>query len=207
GLGAGMVSKRPPAMTLLGLPWGQMTSWEAAGGCFITLAAVISLMVVVCLFLMLRIGVKPSFLVIASVFLFASLGPYPVGATARYDATAFTADSLFAWTALAAVLLISYESRIYCASTRCAILRGLLWAAILSLGVMTKISFLYFVAAIVPSLFVIRLLRVGLRNALTVLVTFVFCSGPFAVYLIRWGRRSLDNGTASSFGRVAGFYS
>ena len=93
-----MVSIRPPAMTLLGLPWGPLASWDAAGKCFITLAAMISLLAALCLYLLLRIGVKPFFLVVASVCVVASIGPYPPGATAHAVATAFMADSLFAWT-------------------------------------------------------------------------------------------------------------
>ena len=76
GLGA-MVSIRPPAMTFLGLPWGPLASWDAAGKCFVTLAAVTSLLAAICLYLLLRIGVKPLFLVAASACVLASLGPYP----------------------------------------------------------------------------------------------------------------------------------
>jgi len=62
-----------PAMTLLGLPWGPLASWDAAGKCFITLAAVISLLAASCLYLLLRVGVKPFFLVAASVFISVKL--------------------------------------------------------------------------------------------------------------------------------------
>jgi len=41
GLHAAMVSIRPPAMTLLGLPWGRLQSWDSAGKCFITLGAIV----------------------------------------------------------------------------------------------------------------------------------------------------------------------
>src|SRR5271165_590921 len=95
GLGAAMVSIRPPAMTLLGLPWGPLASWDAAGKCFITLAAAISLLAAACLYMLLRIGVKPFFLIVASACLVASLGPYPRGGTVHAVATAFMADSLF----------------------------------------------------------------------------------------------------------------
>jgi hypothetical protein len=83
GVKEAMVSIRPPAMTLLGLPWGPLASWDAARNCFITLAAVISLLAASCLYLLLRIGVKPFFLIVASVCVVASLGPYPPGATAH----------------------------------------------------------------------------------------------------------------------------
>src|SRR5690348_6754849 len=44
GVKMGMVDYRLPAMTLLGLPWGPLASWDTARNCFITLAAVISLL-------------------------------------------------------------------------------------------------------------------------------------------------------------------
>jgi len=59
---AAVGSIRPPVMALLGLPWGRLTSWDAAGKCSLTLAAFISLLAALCLYLMLRIGVKTLFL-------------------------------------------------------------------------------------------------------------------------------------------------
>lgn len=215
GLGA-MVSIRPPAMTLLGLPWGPLKSWDDAGRCFITLAAAISLLVALCLYLLLRIGVKPVPLVAASVCVFASLGPCaPSPSTMRvtekalsayFAATAFLADSLLAWTALAALLLVPYEARTQNHSIRCAVPRGILWGLVLSLGVMTKFSFFYFVVLIVPALFLIRLHHGGLRSALASLAAFACSSVPSAIYLVHWGRPAFDNAKASSFGGVANFY-
>jgi len=206
GIGAAVVSIRPPAMTLLGLPWGPLTSWDAAGKCFVTLASGIALLAALCLYMLLRIGVKPIFLVLASVCVLASMGPWPPGANAHATATAFLADSLFAWMALAAVLLIPYEARNPCASIKGAVLRGLLWGVILSLGAMTKFSFLYFVLLIVPIVFFTSFRHSGLRSALTALTAFACCSAPAAFYLLRWGRLAFRNAKASSFGGVAGFY-
>ena len=206
GLISAMVSLRPPAMTLLGLPWGPLASWDAAGKCFITLAAVISLLAALCLYLLLRIGVKPLFLVAASGCVVASLGPYPPGATAHADATAFLADSLMAWTALAAVLLIPYEARSHCPSIRGAVARGILWGGILSLGTMTKVTFLYFIVFIIPMLFFIRLRRSGLRSAMVAIIACTYCLAPTYAYWVLWGRPAIDHARASSFGRVADFY-
>ncbi len=211
GLIGAMVTQHPPAMTLLGLPWGPLASWDAASKCFITLAAVISFLAASCLYLLLRIGVKPFFLVTASVCVLASLGPYPppeanVRWNAHLCATAFLADSLFAWTALAAVLLIPYEARTHCPSIRGAVMRGILWGSILSLGVMTKLNFLYFVVFIVPTLFLIRLHHGGLRGALAALIAFACSSAPSAIYLVRYGEPAFALAKASSFGRVAEFY-
>ena len=206
GIGVAMVSFRPPAMTLLGLPWGPLASWDAAGKCFITLAAVISLLAASCLYLLLRIGVKPFFLVVASVCVVASIGPYPPGARAHADATGFLADSLLAWTALAAVLLIPYEARTPCPSISGAVFRGILWGAILSLGAMTKLNFLYFIVLIVPVLFFIKLRHDGLRSALAALIAFACCSAPSAFYLLRWGQPAFYLAKGSSFGRIADFF-
>ena len=206
GLGAAMVSIHPPVMTLLGVPWGPLASWDAAGKCFITLAAVISLLAASCLYLLLRIGVKPFFLVAAAVCVGASLGPYPPGAPAHAAATGFMADSLFAWTALAAVLLIPYEARTHTTPIRGAVVRGILWGSILSLGAITKVSFLYFIVLIVPVLFFIKLHHGGLRGALAALAAFACWSAPSAIYLLRWGQPAFDNAKAASFGQLAGLY-
>ena len=129
-----MVSIRPPAMTFLGIPWGPLGSWDAAGKCFVSLAVGISLIVAICLYLLLRIGVKPLFLMVAGFCVIASLGPYPAGATAHADATAFLADSFFAWTCLAAALLLPFEAKSDCPSVPGDVLRGILWGSLLSVG-------------------------------------------------------------------------
>jgi hypothetical protein len=207
GLLAAMVSIRPPAMTLLGLPWGPLASWDDAGRCFITLAVGISFLAALCLYLMMRIGVKPLFLVAASVCVFAAIGPYPhPQADAHVFATGFVADTLFAWTVLAALLLIPYEARIRCTSTGSAVLRGILWGLILSLGVMTKFSFLFFVVIIVPVLLFIRLHQDGLRRTLASLIAFACCSAPSAFYLLRWGQTAYKTAKDYSFGSNAGFF-
>ncbi len=207
GILSAMVSIRPPAMTLLGIPWGLLNSWDAAGKCFFTLAAVISFLAAFCLYLLLRSGVKPLFVIFASLCVFASMGPYPSpGASAHVDATAFLADSLFAWTTLAALLLIPLEARTHFASPRGAVWRGVLWAAILSLGLMTKLNFLYFIALILPVLYFLRVRRCGSRNANDALIIFFLCSAPSVFYLLMCGKPSFENLIISSLGGVANYY-
>src|SRR5438045_3341209 len=50
GLRSPIAGVHPPAMMLLGLPWGPLSSWDAAGKCFVTLAAVISLLAGLCFY-------------------------------------------------------------------------------------------------------------------------------------------------------------
>jgi hypothetical protein len=214
GLGV-MVGIRPPVMTWLGLPWGPITSWDVASRCFITLAAVISLLASLCLYLLLRIGVTPLLFVAASVCTLASLGPYPPASRTMSDvipteiptehvvATGLYADTLLAWITLAALLLIPYEARTPCLSIRSAIMRGTLWGLILSLGAMTKVSFFYFIVFIIPTLFLIRLRIDGMRYACAAIFAAACSSAPFAFYLIRWGRSAIASARMNSFGERA----
>jgi len=193
----------PPAMMLLGLPWGPLASWDAAGKCFITLAALISLLAALCLYLLLRIGVKPFFLVLAAVCVGASLGPYPHAGGIHYFATGFMADSLLAWTALASLLLIPYEARTPCPLIRGAVPRGIIWGSILSLGAMTKLSFLYFRGFIATFLFFVHFNRNGFRSTVAALFGFALSSAPAVLYLLLSGRTALAHAMAGSFGTLA----
>ncbi len=206
GLGAAMRSMRPPVMTLLGLPWNPLVSWDSAGKCFLTLNALTSFFVALSLYLMFRLGLKPLPLVVASACVFAALGPYPAKSEAHAFATGFMADSLLAWNALAVVLLIPYEAATRSFSIRADLLRGLLWATVLLVGAITKVSFFYFIFLSVPILFAIRSCRVGIRSALVALASLSICSTPAAIYWLLYGRASLRNGWAASFGRDAPFY-
>jgi hypothetical protein len=215
GLRSAIVSVHPPAMTLLGLPWGPLTSWHSAGKCFITLAALISLLVASCLYLLLRIGVKPHFLVIAAACVGVSLGPFlsegsghlvTVLFETHAAATGFLADSLFAWVALAAVLLVPYQSRHPFLKSRDAVIRGFAWGLIFSIGISTKLSFLYFDMLIVPLLLFISFRQNGLRNTITALVAFSVCMTPITLYLFRWGQPAFELARSASFGTYAHLY-
>ncbi len=206
GLGTAMRSIRPPVMTLLGLPWGPISSWGSAGKCFLTLNGLTSFFVALSLYLMLCAGLKPHLLVVASLCLFAALGPYPTTSEAHTYATGFMADSLFAWNVLAAVLLIPYESTFHDLSDRGALLRGLQWATVLLVGCITKVSFFYFLVLVVPILLAVRTRTAGIRSALVALASLSLCSVPVAIYWLFYGLPSLRNGWAASFGRDAPYY-
>jgi hypothetical protein len=202
-----MTGIHPPIMTILGLPWGPLVSWDAAGKCFLSLTVLIALFVALCLFLMLRSGLEPLFLVIASVCLLAAMGPFPAGAeNAHAYATAFLADSLFAWVAFAAILLIPYEIATRGSSSEDGRARGILWAAIFSVGAMTKVNFFFFIALIVPILFVIRWRNRGPRSAFNVFLAFAICSLPATLYWLRYGKPALKFALDASFGHNAPLY-
>lgn len=197
---------RPPAMTLLGVPWGPLKGWDSAGKCFISLELSIGIWAAICLYLLERIGVKPLLLIQASMCVGISLGPWPPQNLVNYLATGFMADSLFAWITSAAILLIPYESETANTSLIQAFLRGVVWGIVLSAGSMTKISFLYFVVLILPVLLIIRSRRGGFRSLLAASAGFVASAMPTAVYLLKYGGPSFENGVAASFGTVAALY-
>ena len=197
---------RPPVMSMLALPWRPSNSWDQAGKCFVSLATLIAFFAAVSLFLLLRIGLDPLYLILASICAFASLGPFPAGSGAHFFAAGFLADSLFSWICLAAILLIPYESATPQSSDSSDYLRGALWAVIFSAGALTKANFFYFLGLIVPVLLMLRLRQRGLRSALTTLAAFAVCSLPVALYWVRFGIPALRNGWAASFGHDANFY-
>jgi hypothetical protein len=206
GLGSIMMSVHPPAMMLLGIPWGRITSWEGASNCFITLAALQSLLAASCFYMLLRLGVRPLFLLGASVCVCASLGPFPAGSPEHWESTAFMADGLLAWTSLAAMLLIPFEAELRCSSTRSAVERGISWGLILSLGTLTKLNFLFFVGLIVPALFLTKLHYDGLRSVLSAMIAFACTAAPSAFLLLRYGKVAFSNAKAASFGSMSHFY-
>jgi hypothetical protein len=208
-MGTSMVSWHTPAMTLLGLPWGPLRSGDAAGDCFLTLAALTAILAALCLYMLLRIGVRPVFLLMGSLCVGASLGPYQAGAHANHMhqlATRFLADNLFAWETLAAVLLIPYEARTLSTSIRSAVVRGVSCAALFSLGAFTKASFFYFIGLVFPLLLFLRLRSVGRRNTLFWIIAFTCCAAPTAIYFLRYGGSALAQGQAASFGGLADYY-
>jgi hypothetical protein len=201
-----MVGPRPPAMTLLGLPWGLLQSWESIGSCFISLGAAISLLAAVCLYLLLRLGIKPLYLALASVCVFASLGPLPAGSSVHQVAAGFMADSLLAWTALAALFLIPYEARRQDSTIRESALSGIVWGLLFSLGLMAKLSFVYFAVLIIPILLFIKLWHSGWRSMLAAAISLLCFSMPSILYMVRWGRPAYKLARGSSFGRLANSY-
>jgi hypothetical protein len=205
-LSTAMVSIRPPIMTTLGLPWGPLSSWEDISKCFVTLATFNAIFVAVCLWLLLRVGLKPLYLVIGGVCVFAALGPYFTDAKVHYVATGLWADTLFAWDAFAALLLIPYEATTNCTSDKDSLIRGALWGMIFSPGAMTKASFFFFIAVIVPVLIAVRIRRSGLRSVLLSMISLIACMLPVAIYWLKYGLPALRKGWTVSFGRDASYY-
>lgn len=211
------VNTHPPVLSLLGFPWGPIASWDAVGRYLVSLALLTSLAACISLYLIFRSGVKWPLLVAAVLSVAAALGPFPSrprlyggympGAHAHWYATALMSDSLLAWTTLAAVLLIPFEVRTPSSSGASPRWRGVLWAAIISLGTITKLDFLYFAFLIVPALYLIRSRKWGRDDARKALGAFAWIIVPLGLYFLIYDRLALGLLGASSFGKNADNYS
>lgn len=206
GMMQAMPSIRPPMMTLLAIPWGPWAGWETVGHCFVTLFAAEAFFVGLCLYMLLRIGTRPVLLVLAALCVCASLGSWPQDSVPHIFATAFMADSLYAWTILAAFLLIPYELRERPGGSGDDLRRGLLWGGILEAGCLMKASFLCVALAVGPLTVFLRARRRGRASSLRALAVMTLCSLPTALYWLVYGGPALRNGWAASFGKDAGFY-
>jgi len=194
-------------MTLLGLCLGPSSGWEAAGKFFIALTALTALFVASSLYLLLRSGMKPFYMVVGSLCLFAALGPYPSGSHAHLVATALLGDSLLGWIAFTAVLLIPYELNADSScSAKDSLARGLMWAAIFSMGAITKASFWYFILVLVPILLFLRMRTRGLRSALLALLSLSVCSVPVIFFCFIYGQTLFKNAYTSAFGHASQFF-
>ena len=115
-------------------------------------------------------------------------------------------DTLFAWIAFAALLMIPYEMANTGSSTRDSLVRGIIRAMVFSVGAVTKVNFFYFIALIIPVLFVIRARNHGLRNAFLALLSLAICSLPAIFYWFRYGGLAFRFAWANSFGHLAPFF-
>ena len=88
-------------------------------------------------------------------------------------------------------------------ANRGAVLRGIIWGSILSLGAMTKLSFLYFTGLIAAFLFFVHFNRNGFRSTVAALIGFALSSAPAVLYLLLCGRTVLAYAIAGSFGTLA----
>jgi hypothetical protein len=70
---------------------------------------------------------------------------------------------------------------------------------------MTKLSFLYFIALIVPFLFFISLYRDRFRITLAKFVGLACSSAPATLYLLLFGQSAFDTAMASSFWKASSF--
>lgn len=192
---------KSPIMTVLTLPWGTAASGETA----IPLALVsLALLIWTVALLAYRVAVASGATpwVMAAAALSVWFNPF----LASYSGT-FLADMLLAWIVLLTLLLIPLELAEGQRGRGADVMRGALWGFVFDVGALTKVTFGYFLIAVVVAVMFIRLRRCGMRSLLATVAATLICLSPSILIWSLFGRTFLKHAVDGSFGGIVSFYS
>ena len=139
-----------PIMGLINLPWGRVGgAYRGIGLAFVGLALFIWSLILLTWVTCLRAGIHPAPLLLAA----ATIGLSPF---LRISSGAMMTDTLLGWSIALALMLIPLE---YCRPSQGfwpSVLRGLLWSVAINVGMLSKVTFLFFLVAVAMILLVVR---------------------------------------------------
>jgi hypothetical protein len=139
-----------PIMGLINLPWGRVGgTYRGIGLAFFGLALFVWILVLITYLTCLRAGIPPGSLLLAA----ATIGFTPF---LRTSSGAMMTDTLLGWSIALALMLIPLEYSRPSHGILPSILRGLLWSVAVNVGMLSKVTFLFFLLAVGMSLLVIR---------------------------------------------------
>jgi hypothetical protein len=143
-------SFKGPIMQVINLPWGKAGGTELGIGlAFVGLALVIWILVLSTYLACRLIGIPPTSLLLAGATI--ALTPF-----LRSSAGAMMTDTLLGWCIALALMLIPLE---YCRPSGDvwpSILRGVLWGFVFDIGMLSKVTFIFFLCLIGMALLPIR---------------------------------------------------
>jgi hypothetical protein len=171
-----------PIMDFIILPWGRTGgSYKGIGLAFVGLALLIWLMVIGTYLVCMRCGIPRITLLLAAISI--CLIPF-----LKLTAGDLMTDTLLGWTVALALMLIPLEYN--CPQTEFlpGVLRGLLWGAVIVVGVLSKVTFGFFVVVIGLTLLVIRWRRSGLKPLFSSLVGCLVAAIPAILIWLAYGR-------------------
>lgn len=139
-----------PIMGVVNLAWGRVGgTYRGIGLAFVGLALFIWVLVLLTYLTCLRAGIPPIPLLLAA----ATIGLNPF---LRASSGAMMTDTLLGWSIALALMLIpleySWPSRGFWPSIQ----RGLLWSVAVNVGMLSKVTFLFFLICVGMALLVIR---------------------------------------------------
>jgi hypothetical protein len=142
--------KKGPIMGLVNLPWGRVGGTERGIGlAFVGLALFIWILVLATYRTCVRSGIPPGSMLLAAATI--CLTPF-----LRTSGGAMMVDMLLGWCVALALMLIPLE---YCSPSKGfwpSVFRGLLWALVIDVGMLSKVTFAFFLCAIGVCLLLIR---------------------------------------------------
>jgi hypothetical protein len=171
-----------PIMEFITLPWGsQGGSYEGIGLAFVGLALFIWLMVMATYLVCMRGGVPRITLLLAAISM--CLIPF-----LKLTAGDMMTDTLLGWTVALALMLIPLEYNRSQKEFWPGVLRGLLWGFVIVVGVLSKVTFGFFVVLIGLSLLAIRWRRSGLKPLFGSLAGCLVAAIPAILIWLVYGR-------------------
>lgn len=202
---AGMVEcysivSKSPILTFMMLPWGTAASGEAAVPLALISLAILNWILVLLIYrVAIAAGSAVWMLPVAALAVW--LNPF-IG---MYGGS-FLSDMLVAWCTLLLLLLLPLELRTNPGPPRHDVARGALWGLVIVVGVLTKVTFILFLAVIGLAIISIRFRLLGARSCLRAALTAAICALPAMVIWIAFGRNFIGHAVGFSFGSLSKFY-
>ena len=189
-----------PIVELINLPWGKAGgTYAGIGLAFVGLALFIWLMVVATFLTCVRSGIPRIALLLAA----ASIGLIPF---LRLTAGDMMTDALLGWSVALGLMLIPLEYNHPQAGFWPGVLRGLLWGFAIDVGMLSKVTFGFFVVAIGLTLLFIRWRRSGIKPLAGSLAGCLAAATPAILICLVYGRNFLRFAILAA-GDLAQFYS
>lgn len=143
-------TKKGPILTLVNLPWGRTGGEERGIGlAFVGLAALVWAVVLITYGMSLSSGMSPPTLLLAAL----AIASTPL---LRKTAGAMMTDTLLGWSVAVALMLIPLEYSSKLQHFWPSFLRGLFWGFVIDLGMLNKVTFVFFLASVWMILLVVR---------------------------------------------------
>jgi hypothetical protein len=178
-------TSKGPIMDLFTLPWGRTggTFW-GIGLAFVGLALFIWILLLITYLTCVRARVPPTSLLIAGASI--CLTPF-----LRLNGGAMMTDTLLGWSIALGLMLIPLEYSDPQISFWPSIVRGLLWALVINVGLLSKVTFVFFLGTIGVALLVIRWQRSGKRPLFYSLIGCLVGSAPALLIWLTYGKNFL----------------
>ncbi len=191
---------KSPLMVFSTLPWGALGGTVSGVGLsFVTLALLSWILVILIYSLCRRAGISLQLVILAG----AVVG---LNEFVRGMAGSFLVDTPFGLIVAASCLLVPLEQQEGDPMGKSSLARGVLWGVVVSLGILAKITYLFFAAFLLPLIFILRWRKYGYRQAFAATAAALFVLLVPLLLFLRLFPNFLSHAVRSSFGAGSEFY-
>ncbi len=192
---------KSPIMAFLLLPWGwKPMNIETLSFAATSLMGFIFCLIAISFYALYKSDISPLKLMLAALAL--ALNPI------LHDSSGIIlSDNLVSWAVIALFSLVFLESTLSSVNLKCSILMGLLWAIPINIGLLSKVTFCFFLIFLVPSLLFVRWRRSSQKSLFISMLTAGVVSIPTLIIWLKFGSHFIDHAIMFSHGPLAAFYS